>query len=157
MNGRVDSRLLITLAALTAQQHKVYVTSFGEAGPNAAAAVPLRMVRIAALAGGHGRHRGAYQHAVIRFLHAQRPPFLGTVSVLRQGRRTMIQLQFPAPGPARAARRARDAMTGIVTFRTRAAGPPGRTAVLLQLPSLPTLTPSPPALTLSALTPRINS
>ena len=62
-------------------------------------------------------------------------------------------------------------MTGIVTFRARAAGlpghraggrmawfrPPGRTAVLLLLPSLPTLTPSPPALTLSAMTPRINS
>jgi hypothetical protein len=98
-DGRVDSRLLITLAALTAQEHKVYVTSFGEAGPNAAAAVPLRMLRIAALAGGHGRRRGAYQHAVTRFLHAQRPPFLGTVSVLHQGGRTMIQLQFRAPAP----------------------------------------------------------
>lgn len=97
--GRVDSRLLITLAAVAAQEHKVYVTSFGEAGPNAAAAVPLRMVRIAALAGGLGRRRGAYQHAVTKFLHAQRPPFLGQVSVLHQGGRTMIQLQFPAPAP----------------------------------------------------------
>ena len=62
-------------------------------------------------------------------------------------------------------------MTGIVTFRSRAAGspgrqpacrmawsgPPGRNALLLLLPSLPTLTTSPPALTLFAMTPRIYS
>lgn len=98
-DGRVDSRLLITLAAVATQEHKVYITAFGAAGPNAAAAVPLRMVRIAGLAGGSGRGRDDYLHAVTRFLHAQRPPFLGAVTVLHQGGRTLIQLQFPAPSP----------------------------------------------------------
>jgi hypothetical protein len=59
-------------------------------------------------------------------------------------------------------------MTRIVTFGARTAcpprrraacrvawsRPPGRKALLLLLASLPTLTPSPPALTLFAMTPR---
>ncbi|HEU5418226.1 MAG TPA: hypothetical protein VFV41_11100 [Streptosporangiaceae bacterium] len=97
--GRVDSRLLLTLAALTARQHKVYISTFGEAGPHAAPGVPLRMVRIAALASGHGPHHGAYLHAVLRFLRAQRAPFRGSVTVVHAGARILIQLRFPAPAP----------------------------------------------------------
>jgi hypothetical protein len=99
VTGRVDSRLLLTLAALATQEHKVSVSAFGEAGPNAAPGVPLRMVRIAALAAGHGPGHAGYLHAVIRFLHAQRAPFKGTVKVVHAGTRTLIQLQFPAPAP----------------------------------------------------------
>jgi hypothetical protein len=99
LTGRVDSRLLITLAALTAQEHKVYVSTFGASGPHAAPGVPLRMVRIAALAGGNGPGRSTYLHQVVRFLHAQRAPFKGAVQVVHAGTRTIIQLRFPAPAP----------------------------------------------------------
>jgi hypothetical protein len=97
--GRVDSRLLITLAALTARQHKVYVSRFGDAGPGAAASIPLRMVRIDGLIARHGGSKDAYLRAVTKFLKAQQAPFTSTVTVLHQGARTLIQVQFPAPAP----------------------------------------------------------
>ncbi len=99
--GRVDPRLLITLAALTAQGHTVYISRFGDSGPGTGAGSPLRMMRISALeAGKHGRHKDAYLRAVLSFLRAQRAPYLASTAVLRPSAgTTVIQVQFGAPSP----------------------------------------------------------
>jgi hypothetical protein len=99
--GRIDSRLLATLAALTAQRHiqKVLVYSFGDAGPGAPGA-PLRMMRIAALIPRRHHARDTYLTAVLRFLRAQQPPYLASGAVLHlPGRKTAVQIQFTAPSP----------------------------------------------------------
>jgi hypothetical protein len=97
-SGLVDSRLLLTLAALTHLGHQVYISRFGDAGPGAAAGVPLRMVRISALAAHPGQD--GYQRAVLRFLRAQQSPFLAATTVLHlPGHKTVIQIEFGAPSP----------------------------------------------------------
>jgi hypothetical protein len=96
--GRVDSRLLITLAALTAQEHRVYIAEFGDIGPHASAGVPMRMVRIAGLVSGRRGHRFTYLHSVLKFLRAQRAPFRARTSVVHlPGNKTDVQIQFDAP------------------------------------------------------------
>ena len=105
--GHVDSRLLITLAALLSQEHQVYISRFGDAGPGTAAAatagatagVPLRMVRIAALVSAHGPRKNTYLHSVLNFLQAQQPPFQAGVSVLHLRGKTLIQIHYSAPMP----------------------------------------------------------
>lgn len=100
-DGRVDSRLLLTLAALTAQGHSVYVSRFGGLGPHASAGVPLRMMRISALtAAKHGKASDAYLRSVLRFLRAQRAPYRAQAAVvtIRPGL-TVIQIEFAAPSP----------------------------------------------------------
>jgi len=101
--GYVDPRLLITLAALLAQEHQVYISRFGDSAPGAAAvptaAVPLRIVRIAALVTANGAKRKTYLNSVLKFLQAQRPPFQASLSVLHLSGKTVIQIQFSAPTP----------------------------------------------------------
>jgi hypothetical protein len=102
--GHVDPRLLLTLAALLSQEHQVYISRFGDAGPGTAAAatadVPLRMVRIAALVAAHGVRRNAYLNSVLKFLRAQQqPPFQASLSVLHLRGKTVIQIHFSAPTP----------------------------------------------------------
>jgi hypothetical protein len=96
--GRVDSRLLMILAALTSQRHAVDIYSFGDSGPGAAGAVPLRMMRIAALNPRHRRGKAGYLDSVLQFLRAQQPPYLASTAVLHlPGHETAIQIEFPAP------------------------------------------------------------
>jgi hypothetical protein len=71
--GEVDSRLLITLAALAAEQ-PVRVVAFDDASPGASPAVPLRGVEIAPMAGG--AQATASLQLMRSFLDAQRSPFL---------------------------------------------------------------------------------
>jgi hypothetical protein len=97
--GNVDPRLLITLAAL-ATQHNVYVYRFGDQGPGAAAAVPMRMVRLAALVPRAHPRKNSYLQSLVSFLRAQQVPFRPIVTVVRNpGHTTAIQIQFPAPSP----------------------------------------------------------
>lgn len=97
--GEVDSRLLATLVALLGQHFPVYVYRFGDQGPGASPGVPMRMMRIAALAqSGHGA--SSYQHLVQHFLAQQQPPYRASVSVLHlSGAKTVIQIEFSAPSP----------------------------------------------------------
>jgi hypothetical protein len=97
--GRVDSRLLITLAALTHQQDQVYIEGFGDIGPGAAGGVPLRMMRIAALLSGHGGTSQAYSRSVLKFLGQQVAPYRASLSVVTLPGQTDIQIQFAAPTP----------------------------------------------------------
>src|SRR5450755_3332874 len=102
--GHVDPRLLLTLAALLSQEHQVYISRFGDAGPGAGpgatADVPLRMVRIAALVSAHGVRKNAYLNSALKFLRAQQqPPFQASLSVLHLRGKTVIQIHFSAPTP----------------------------------------------------------
>jgi hypothetical protein len=97
--GNVDPRLLITLAALTTR-HDVYVYRFGDQGPGAAAAVPMRMMRIAALIPRRQSAGDSYLQSVVSFLRAQQAPYRPSVTVVHlPGHTTAIQIQFPAPSP----------------------------------------------------------
>jgi hypothetical protein len=97
-SGYVDSRLLITLAALTGQQHQVYVARFGDGGPDLASA-PLRMVRIAALIPRQHGKAHTYLTAVLRFLRTEQAPFKARATVLHEAPKTLIQIQFAVPSP----------------------------------------------------------
>jgi hypothetical protein len=89
MNGDVDSRLLLTLAALAAQR-PVRILAFGDASPGAGPAVPLRSAEIVPLgAGGRG--------AVLSFLDAQRPPFLPLRAAVAGP--TALTVEYAAPSP----------------------------------------------------------
>jgi hypothetical protein len=97
-SGHVDSRLLITLAALTGQQHQVYVSRFGDGGPDQASA-PLRMVRIAALIPHQPGKPHTYLTAVLKFFRTEQAPFRARTTLLHQTTKTLIQIQFAAPSP----------------------------------------------------------
>jgi hypothetical protein len=89
--GRVDARLLITLAAL-AHSFPVRIVSITDAGPGAAPAVPLRQLTLAA-------PTTAYLGKLLSFLRAQRAPLLPHISLRRRGRTTDVQIKFTAPSP----------------------------------------------------------
>jgi Tetratricopeptide repeat len=94
-DGAVDSRLLITLAALAglrwAAQPPVRVISFGGSGPGASAQVPARSMVIT----------GPAAPSVIAFLRAQRPPYLAAdISMVRlPGAPAAVRIGFSSPSP----------------------------------------------------------
>jgi hypothetical protein len=90
-SGRVDSRLLITLAALT-HRYAVHVRGFGDSGPGAAAMAPLRSMTITVPG-------SAYLSQVRAFLRAQRAPLLALTTVSRAGKVTVLTIEFTAPSP----------------------------------------------------------
>jgi hypothetical protein len=90
-SGRVDTRLLITLAALAARS-RVQIQGFGDGGPGAGDSAPLRQLAVISPS-------TTYLHQLLAFLDAQRPPLLPTVSAHHQGRATIVQIQFSAPSP----------------------------------------------------------
>jgi len=94
--GQVDSRLLITLAAL-AHSVPVYVHQFSGLGPAASDGTPMRTVTISAAV--VLPHHASYTGAVLAFLQAQRAPFLATATVSGTGVATVLQIAFTAPSP----------------------------------------------------------
>ncbi len=93
--GRVDARLLITLAALAANE-PMQILAFGDAGPGASPGTPLRTAEITAAAPA--------ARAMLVFVRAQRPPFLPARSGLSAGpgdpgTRTVLTIGFTAPSP----------------------------------------------------------
>jgi hypothetical protein len=96
VTGQVDSRLLITLAAL-AHNVPVYVRQFGDVGPGATAATPMRSMTISAAPLSAGD--AGYLAEVLAFLRAQRAPFLATATVSGTGAAAVLQIEFTAPGP----------------------------------------------------------
>jgi hypothetical protein len=89
--GQVDSRLLITLAALT-HRFDVKVVRFSDSGPGAGPGMPLRMLTITAPTAG-------YLSRLVAFLRAQRPPLRALVSQHGRGSATTVQMEFTAPSP----------------------------------------------------------
>jgi hypothetical protein len=89
--GRVDSRLLITLAAL-AHRFVVKIVRFSDSGPGAGPSVPLRMLTVTA-------HAAGYLSQLLAFLRAQRPPLRALVSQHGCGNATTVQIEYSAPSP----------------------------------------------------------
>jgi len=85
--GRVDARLLITLAAM-AQAEPVQIQAFGGSTPGASSGTPLRTAELAA--------PPATAQAMLAFVRAQRPPYLAARSGLSQG---VLSVEFSAPSP----------------------------------------------------------
>jgi hypothetical protein len=93
-DGDVDSRVLLTLAALAGQQ-PVRVLAFNDLSPGAGPAVPLRGIEIAPL--GDGAQARARLQAMISFLDAQRSPFL-PLRVSLDGT-SSLSFEYAAPSP----------------------------------------------------------
>jgi hypothetical protein len=89
-SGQVDSRLLITLAALARQP--VSVLGFSGSGPGASAGVPLRSMELRST----GR---PYLRDLLSFLAGQRAPLLAARSVSHAGKTTIVHVKFTAPSP----------------------------------------------------------
>jgi hypothetical protein len=90
-SGNVDPRLLVTLAALAAQQ-RVSVESFGDPSPDAPD-VPLRSADLAATTKAQSR-------ALLSFLRAQDTPYLPAVAATQAtGAHFTITIEYDAPGP----------------------------------------------------------
>ena len=88
-HGRVDARILITLAAL-AHRFPVQVVSFSDSGPGAGPGVPLRMLTVNAPSAG-------YLSQLLAFLRAQRPPLRALISPHSHGNVSTVQIEFTAP------------------------------------------------------------
>ena len=98
--GRVNARVMTILAGLTAT-HPVSVMAFGDSGPGAGAASPLRSVELAwpGQAAVAGRPRSL--RAMIAFLNAQKAPFRpvrAAITRLPDGR-AVVRAEFTAPSP----------------------------------------------------------
>ena len=97
LSGKVDSRLLITLASL-AVSYPVNVVGFGDAGPGAAAAMPLREMEIAGT--GSPAYRAAELQHIRSSVLMQHSVFLPAhVSLVRLAGGTALRIEFGAPGP----------------------------------------------------------
>jgi hypothetical protein len=94
--GQVDSRLLIIIGTLS-HQGPVRIVSFGDSGPGASGAVPLRAVQVASPPGA----KSGYLPSLIASLRAANPPYLAssaTVTRLADGQQ-VVQIVFDAPSP----------------------------------------------------------
>jgi tetratricopeptide (TPR) repeat protein len=92
-DGSVDSRLLVTLAALAGLRltHQLRIISFGKPDPGASAGVPLRSAEI----------EGPASQALLAFLRAQRAPYLAAVirAIRLPGGQTAVRVGFASPSP----------------------------------------------------------
>ena len=98
--GEVDSRLLITIAALAAR-HPVRIVAFSGFAPDASPGIPLRFVDIAET-GGTGSTAGrAYVRSVRALLGAQAPPYLPLrIEAARTAAgQDVLRIGFSAPSP----------------------------------------------------------
>jgi hypothetical protein len=96
--GQVDSRLLITLAAL-AVSNSVHVVAFGGQAPGASVGIPMRQMDISGTGGA--AQRSAELGRIRSFVLAQHPAFLPAhVGLVRLGSDGMaLRIAFGAPSP----------------------------------------------------------
>jgi hypothetical protein len=96
--GRVDTRLLVTLADIAAI-HPLAIVAFGDSGPGAGAGEPLRAVELTQT--GHAIRAAEYLRDVRVLLRAQKPPYRSVrLSTLhRSAGRPVLWIQFQAPSP----------------------------------------------------------
>jgi hypothetical protein len=95
--GHVDSRLLITLAALAAG-HDLRIVAFADADPGGDPLLPARSAELAVP--GRAGARGAYLQSVLAFLQARHAPLLtARTRVTGAGAAGVLQISFPAPTP----------------------------------------------------------
>jgi hypothetical protein len=93
--GEVDSRLLVTLAALAAI-HPLDIAGFGAPGRGASAGVPLRSVEVT----GGSPHPASLQ-SLMTMLRAQRSPYLpSSLEIVRiPALGSVLRIEYPAPSP----------------------------------------------------------
>jgi hypothetical protein len=98
LTGQVDSRLLITLAAL-AVSHSLNVVAFGGLAPGTSAGVPMREMDISGT--GSPAHSSAELQGIRSFVLAQHPAFLpAQVNLVRLASGgTALRIEFGAPSP----------------------------------------------------------
>ncbi len=98
--GRVDSRVMTILAGLAAR-HSLSVVAFGDSGPGAGAASPLRSVELTWPSEAAGAGRPGSVRAMIAFLDAQRAPFhpARAAMVRLADGRAAVRVEFTAPSP----------------------------------------------------------
>ena len=116
--GRVDSRLLVVLAALTANQ-RLTIISFGSSGPGAGADTPLRSVQVTA---DH-----ATVTAMLAFTQAQRVPYRPARAAVT--RAFITQAAVTHPGATQAGRASAHAASAhaasVLTVEFAAPSPAG--------------------------------
>jgi hypothetical protein len=98
LTGQVDSRLLITLAAL-AVSGPLRIESFGGMAPGAGPGAPLRTAELAAP--GQPAASAASLRNMLGFVRAQRPPYLpARAGIVRDSRGSpVVSVEFAAPSP----------------------------------------------------------
>jgi hypothetical protein len=97
--GQVDSRMLVTLAALAAL-HPIDIVAFGDGAPGVNfSASPLRSAELQPAPNGPQVANAAIMRSMLVFLRAQLPPFAVASAQSAQvvGGKTVLRLQFSAP------------------------------------------------------------
>lgn len=89
--GKVDPRLLMTLAAMAGQQ-LLKIVAFGDPSPGAGAAVPYRSAKITV----DGAGSGTRLRSMLSFLDEQRPPYLPAQASIG---RSVLSVEYAAPSP----------------------------------------------------------
>jgi hypothetical protein len=98
--GQVDSRLLVIIAGLAAQQPFTIVT-FGDRAPGASPGIPLRSADLAETGSTAGPNGVTWVRSMITFLRAQRDPYLAAhIQTMRlAGGQNILRIEFAAPSP----------------------------------------------------------
>jgi hypothetical protein len=98
--GKVDSRLLVTIAGL-AGKRPVSILAFGDSGPGASRGMPLRSADLAEATSRADSVNPVYVRSVISFLHAHGdfyvPAHIWTVRLA--GGRAVLRIEFAVPSP----------------------------------------------------------
>jgi hypothetical protein len=92
--GQVDTRLLIVISAL-AGRRPFDIVAFADSGPGATSGMPMRSADLAESGGA------ASMRAILAELPVSLPSWFRTAhtETTRFGGRTVLQIEFPAPGP----------------------------------------------------------
>jgi hypothetical protein len=98
--GRVDSRLLLAIAAL-AKNEPIDVVRFGNIGPGGAADLPLRLAYLAESGQAAHMTSSAYVRSIIADLGKVSAPANSAhcATVAFPGGRTVLRIEFTAPSP----------------------------------------------------------
>ena len=98
--GRVDTRLLVILPML-ASTSPVSVLAFGDSGPGAGVASPLRSVELARSGETAGAGHSLSLRAMVALLNAQRTPYRpARIALVRLADgRAVVRVEFAAPSP----------------------------------------------------------
>jgi len=97
--GQVDSRLLMTIAALAGQE-PVRIVAFADTGPGAGPGTPLRAVLLAGPRGTRNHDPGSLQ-SVLALLRPQVSPFRASSAKLARlaDGQVVLRIAFTAPSP----------------------------------------------------------
>jgi hypothetical protein len=99
VGGLVDSRLLVTIAGLAAQE-PISIVAFGDLAPGASPGIPTRSADLAET-GATASARAVYLQSMLSFLRAQRGDYKAAhIQTLRlRGGQRILRIEFAAPSP----------------------------------------------------------